>query len=253
MIKSNNSILTLLLVLIFLAVSCSQRDKKDVTTEKGESEMSNDMHGQAAEHDGHMSEDAKHHHDMGSMQMSDGENMTWNPGNGSDYKMTNDFHFIIGSEENIKPRVIQSDSGDKILQLTANGSPSAFVFHQAYGNVGMATSVDVKGFEGTLKLIHHAENADNYEFVSINAGNMKLGRIVNGKENVLDKGNFEAGDEWINLRLSAAGTHFKGYIGNETITHGHGDKMKDGYVGIMLDGTGIVSIKSLGIVKLEDE
>lgn len=251
--KSNNSTFTLLMVLVILAVSCSQGDKRDGTTEKSENEMSHDMHGQAAEHDGHMSEDAKHHHDMGSMQMSDGENMTWSPGTAPDFRLTKDFHFIIGSEENINPRVIQSDSGDKILQLTANGSPSAFVFHQAYGNVGMAALVDIKGFKGTLKLIHHAENKENYEFVSISAGNMKLGRIVNGKENVFDEGSFNSGDEWINLRLSAAGTHFKGYIGNETITHGHGDKIKDGYVGIMLDGTGTVSVKSLEIAILEDE
>ena len=167
--------------------------------------------------------------------------------------MTEDFHFIIGNLENISPQVIQNDLGDNLLQLTADGSPTAFVFHQTYGNIGMAALVNVKGFDGTLKLIHHTKNVDNHEYVSITDGNMKLGRIVDGNESVFDEGSFDLVNEWINLRVSAAGTHFKGYMGNETVTHGHGDKLQDGYVGVMLNGTGEVLVRSIELVTLEDE
>ena len=81
---------------------------------------------------------------------------------------------------------------------------------------------------------------------------MKLGRVVNGDVKIFDEKSF-ASSEWINLRVSAAGSHFKGYIGSKTITHGHGDKMPDGYVGIMVEGTGVLQIKSIELVPMEDE
>ena len=253
--KTNNLILTLLLAGSIIISSCSTGKKNNDTVEDA-SEMNHDMHGEDTkhtEHEGHASGVAEHHHDMSSMEMSDGESMSWSPGGGADYVITQDFHFITGGLENISPQVIQNESGDNLLQLTADGSPTAFVFHQAYGNVGMAAMINVKGFDGTFKLIHHAKNVDNHEFVSINRGNMKLGRIVDGNENVFDEGTFEAEGEWLSLRVSAAGTHYKGYIGNVTVTHGHGDKMQDGYVGILLNGTGKVLIKSIEIASLDDE
>ncbi|MEQ9220267.1 MAG: hypothetical protein RLO17_19600 [Cyclobacteriaceae bacterium] len=256
MIRVKYTIAAVLLAMVFLIAGCSQGKKQENASEHDKSEMSHDegqnMAEEQADHE-HASGEEGHHHEGGSMEMSGNKSMNWKPGSGNDYTLTEDFHFIIGGLENISPQVIQNDLGDNHLQLTANGSPTAFVFHQTYGNVGMAAMINIEGFDGTFKLIHHAKNADNHEFVSINGGKMKLGRMVNGNEEVFDEGSFDPVNEWINLRVSAAGTHFKGYMGNETVTHGHGDKMQDGYVGIMLEGIGNVLIKSIEIVPLEDE
>ncbi|MEQ8879767.1 MAG: hypothetical protein RLQ12_09060 [Cyclobacteriaceae bacterium] len=254
MISIKYSIATVLLAIVFIIAGCSQGKKKENASEHDKSEMSHDEgHNMAEEQAEKEHASGEGHHDEGSMEMPSNESMNWKPGSGNDNTLTEDFHFIIGGLENISTQVIQNDLGDNHLQLTAKRSPTAFVFHQTYGNVGMAAMINVEGFDGTLKLIHHAKNADNHEFVSINGGKMKLGRMVNGNEEVFDEGSFDPVNEWINLRVSAAGTHFKGYMGNKTVTHGHGDKMQDGYVGIMLEGIGNVLIKSIEIVPLEDE
>lgn len=230
---------------LFLAgivlASCSQSKKEG--TDSVHEEAEGDHHSEAeGAHSGHSE----------SSTMTDGNSTIWSPkGNGIEL-INNDFHFVTGAIEDITPEVVQNEAGENVLKMTANGNPAAFAFHKSYGNIGMAAMVNSTSFKGSVKLIHHAQNDTNYEFVSINGTTMKLGRVVNGDVKVFDEKPFASSD-WVNLRVSAAGSHFKGYIGSKTITHGHGDKMKDGYVGIMVEGTGVLQIKSIELVPMEDE
>jgi len=57
---------------------------------------------------------------------------------------------------------------------------------------------------------------------------------------------------WMPLKVTAAGTHYKGYISNKTITHGHDDTMDDGFIGLMLDGKGTIQVKSVEVAVLEN-
>lgn len=254
--KSINIIMVF--VLLAVIISCSQGKKNQQKEDAHDHLEMNE--GSEQDHDSDAEQTDEHDHgghDHGSGHdndaMKEGEAKAWSPSGNGEELIRSDFHFIAGAMDNIDPEVMASEAGDNILKLKADGKPVAFVFHQSYGNVGMAASVDVSVFDGSFKLIHHAKDLDNHEFVSINNGNMKLGRVVNGEEVIFDNGEFEAGDGWLNLRVSAAGTHYKGYIGNKTVTHGHGDKMDNGYVGIMLAGTGDVLIRSIETVPLEDE
>ena len=239
-----------------LVVSCSQEKKTseehDMTEADGHdhSMMEADDHHEEGEESGH-----DHGAEMGENHESTangGEMKKWTPGDDGVKSIQSDFHFLAGAMGNINPEVM-SEAGLNVMKLTADGTPTAFVFHTSYGNLGMAAMLNLKGFNGTVKLIHHAQNTSNYEFVAINSDKMKLGRVVDGKEEIFDEKTYESADDWTNLRVSAAGTHFKGYIGNKTITHGHGEMMKDGYVGILLEGKGMLQIKSVELTPMEDE
>jgi|TARA_R100000005_G_C4987335_1_gene195369 hypothetical protein len=223
---------------------CSQGKQEEQSEEENHDEMmgGEDLHMGGEDHSG----------DDHSMSMETGEDKTWTPsGNGAEL-MRSDFHFLAGAATNIKPEVKNAE-GAMVLELTADGTPTAFVFHNQYDNVGMIATLKRLDFKGSVKIIHHAKDLSNYEFVAIDGANMKLGRVVNGKEEVFDESNFEAGSGWMPLKVTAAGTHFKGYMGDQTITHGHGDKMEKGFIGIMLEGTGKVQLKSIETAILEDE
>lgn len=243
----------ILMAAIVSITACSQgkKSEKAESDEHENSGMMEEGHDEGEAHEHNEGEDHQGGHDE--MAMETGDNKTWTPnGNGVDL-LKSDFHFITGSAENIKPEVKEAD-GSQVLALTADGTPTAFVFHNQYGNVGMIATLKKLDFNGTIKVIHHAKDLSNYEFVSINGANMKLGRVVNGTEKVFDESQFEAGaGEWMPLKVTAAGTHYKGYIGDKNITHGHGDEMDNGFVGIMLEGTGKIQIKSIETAVLEDE
>jgi len=232
---------------VLFAASCSQSAKEGHEGEahQHESETDQESHGHDAE-----SGESHHHDDEG--EAATGESTIWTPsGQGTDV-ISSDFHFIAGGMEDIIPEVVAGPKGENLLALTANGKEVAFVFHKTYGNVGMAVSLNRTSFEGTIKLVHHARNNNDYEFVAINGNKMKLGRIVDGEETIFDESDFSGGD-WITVRASAAGEHYKGYIGNKMVTHGHGDETEEGYVGIMTEGTGKIHIKSIEVSPLEAE
>ena len=240
---------TIFYALTFLAaslftISCSQNQKEQQDGEnERHAEEGADQQYEAAPKEG----------PHGKMESDDSGAKVWTPGgNGAEFNSA--FHFITGTSEDINPEVIQGEDGKSILTLSGDGTPTAFVFHNNYSNVGLAASIKRGDFDGDLKLIHHAKDGNNYEFVSINANTMKLGRVVDGKETVFDENEFSSiNKDWILLKASAAGTHFKGYIGDKTITHGHGDQMEDGYVGLMIDGTGKIQVESIEVFKLDSE
>jgi len=240
----------LLLIIGSVVAACSTKNKKTDEGMDHESMETSGHHDDEAEK-GHEHGGGDEHSSHNESSISESGSKTWMPeGNGAEL-LAKDFHFIVGSTENVTP-IVKEESGEKVLSISSDGTPSAFVFHQSYGNVGMAALLNATGFNGSIKLIHHAQNDANYEFVSIDGTTMKLGRVVNGNVKVFDEKSFTTSG-WINLRVSAAGSHFKGYVGSKTITHGHGDKMQDGYVGIMVNGTGQLLIKSIEVAKLEDE
>jgi len=236
---------TAIVAVILSAASCSQK--------QGQNENDNHDHSEATEAN---SEENSHEHnaaEKGHHQATSSDPKVWIPSGTGPELLQSDFHYITGGTENISPEVLQVTNETSVLQLTTDGTPTAFVFHSTYGNIGMAVLLNVKDFNGTVQLIHHVQNTSNYEFVAIHKSKMKLGRVVEGIETIFDEDDFGNTDDWINLRVSAAGTHFKGYIGGKNITHGHGDKMKDGYAGIMIEGIGKVLIKSIEVSPLEDE
>lgn len=247
----------ILLAAIISITACSQGKKSEQaeSDEHEHSEMTeeSDNHHDEGEKPSHDEEGEDHHHGgHDETAVQPGGDKSWTPGGNGAELIQSDFHFLAGSLENISP-VVKEVDGSPVLELEADGTPAAFVFHNQYGNVGMIITLKKLDFSGTIRLLHHAKDLANYEFVSVSGNNMKLGRVVNGTEKVFDESDFNASSGWMALKVTAAGTHYKGYIGDKTITHGHGDIMEKGFVGIMLDGSGKVQIKSIELAPFEDE
>lgn len=241
--------------LIFLAlvfsISCNQSNKTEHEAEHEHSESEEHEHMDSEDHD-HAEGEMDHDHDHEKMD-SMGDGMSWKPEGEAKNFMQNDFHFISGGLDEMTISSL-NEEGDEVLSVNPDGNVSAFVFHKSEGNIGITASVKVVDYNGELKLIHHSKNADNYEFVSLSEKKMELGRVVDGVKKVFDSKVVDwEPKKWITLSVTAAGSHFKGYLNDKMITHGHGDELEKGYVGIMLNGTGTVLIKEIDITPLEAE
>jgi hypothetical protein len=245
--------ITLFMVGSIVLTSCSgeKKTEKAESVEHENAEAAEDHEHEEGGEEHNMGEEAASHEHSEEADTEGGSTM-WTPSGDATKLMSSDFHYITGATANVAPKLTKNGS-ENVLELKPDGTPTAFVFHKSYGNVGMIASLDASKFKGTVRLIHHAQDTENYEFVAINGNHMKLGRIVNGKETIFNESDFDSASGWLNLRVSAAGTHFKGYINDKTITHGHGDKMKNGFAGVMLEGTGTLLLKSIELAELEDE
>lgn len=231
-------VLLSLCLIIFLG-SCTQAQKADDEESIEHADESAEDHG----HGTSESSTGKDHTE------TDEGSYIWNISPEDEDPFAKSFRFVVGSKEDLKGTV----TGNSITLQPTSG-PSAFVFHKKFENVGGYVEYMNQDFKGDLKFIYHFNNEQNYEFAWVNGNNMKLGRIIDGEEKIFDESEFESDpNEWTTLKFSAAGTHFKGYIGETNITHGHGDKMEPGFVGLWIDGAGTLMIRGLEVVTLQEE
>ncbi len=59
----------------------------------------------------------------------------------------------------------------------------------------------------------------------------------------MDSKEVELPADWFTLTVTAVGSHFKGYLNDKMITHGHADEMAAGYVGMSVSGNSMLSVK----------
>ncbi|WP_421775572.1 DUF2231 domain-containing protein [Gracilimonas sp.] len=158
------------------------------------------------------------------------------------------FHWVKGSVQGLKPLIIQSQSPK--LRLEAAEQPNLFVTHNTYQNVQVDYLINLNDLEGEVELIHHLQDAENYDFVSLNSsGAIIQGRVENGETMVFEEGTFDRKGELF-VRVVADETHFRGYVNREMKVHGHGDAPESGSVGLKIQGAGSILISKIEMTKL---
>ncbi|MEX2479197.1 MAG: DUF2231 domain-containing protein [Gracilimonas sp.] len=154
--------------------------------------------------------------------------------------LISNFHWIEGSVQDLSPEVRQGN-----LILEAAEEANFFVTHNNFQNVQIDTYLNIKNLNGEIKFVHHVQDAQNYDFVSLQSnGTIRQGRMLDGETTIFEEGSFEP-EETLYLRVVADGTHFRGYINREMRVHGHGDAPEAGAVGFWLQGDGKVQLTSI--------
>lgn len=142
-----------------------------------------------------------------------------------------------------RPRAqFDSTDGAIILQVGAEG---LLTFGPALGNVEVSAEVKTAAFNGDVALVHHS-NSSGYDFLAIGVGGATLGRIADGRPTNFDT-EAVADSGWVSLRAVGDGTHFRGYINDRLVVHGHGNAAPAGATGIRLGGTGVLRIRRLSV------
>lgn len=165
----------------------------------------------------------------------------WQPQ--SDTAWTGRMTWLEGTPGAVQSRLDTLDDGSVALALTLQ-APAAFVVPDTLGAVQVTAEVNRSDFQGTVSLLHHAEDARNYDFLAVSGQTVRQGRVSEGEATVLDESAIEAGG-WQTFRVVGDGTHFRGYLGSELVTHPHGEATGPGMVGLRLEGTGTVLLGRL--------
>ncbi|MCF6353276.1 MAG: hypothetical protein L3J06_09725 [Cyclobacteriaceae bacterium] len=188
-------------------------------------------------------EGEEHKHGDGMAESMIGEAFTW-------MAMEESKDMLAYKTDNV---MMMKHGEDNVMMFSPKGDKSSCMFKGKQGNVGVTATIKLDGNDGEVKLIHHSTDKDNYEFVALKGNMMNLGRVENGEEKILDSKEIELPTDWFTLTVTAAGTHFKGYINDKMITHGHADEMAAGYVGMSASGKSMLSVKKVEATPLEAE
>ncbi|MEX2604811.1 MAG: DUF2231 domain-containing protein [Gracilimonas sp.] len=159
--------------------------------------------------------------------------------------LISNFHWIEGSVQDLSPEVRQGN-----IKLETREETNFFVTHNNFQNVQVDTYLNIENLNGEIKFVHHVQDTQNYDFVSLHSnGTIRQGRMQDGETTIFEEGFFEPqGTQY--LRIVSDGTHFRGYINREMKVHGHGAAPEQGAVGIRLEGNGFVHLTSIEMTQL---
>lgn len=165
----------------------------------------------------------------------------WQPQ--SDTAWTKRMTWLEGRPSDIDATLDTTDAGRVALLLRPN-APVTFVVPDTLGAVQVSAEVNVDGFGGTLWMLHHVQGPVSYDALSIDDTALTLGRMSRGSWATFATGSADVSG-WTRVRVVGDGTHFRGYVGDQLVVHGHGDAADLGAAGLRLEGRGRVRLRSL--------
>lgn len=165
----------------------------------------------------------------------------WQPQ--SDTAWTRRMQWLEGTPSEVEARLDTLVDGSVALALTSQ-APVAFALPDTLEAVQVAAEVKRDDFQGTVSLLHHVQDAENYDFLAISGQTVQQGRMSGGEKTVMDEASVGQSG-WLTVRAVGDGTHFRGYLGSELVTHPHGEAADPGVVGVRLEGTGTVQLRRL--------
>lgn len=185
---------------------------------------------------------------ISSFETKENGDWSWDINSNSVSDLIANFHWVEGSVQDMKPVITQVEPPR--LRLDASEQPTSFVTHDSYQNVQIDYYLNLDDLNGEVGLIHHLQDENNYDFVSLNSdGIIRQGRVQDGRTTIFEEGTFEPEGELF-LRVVGDGTHFRGYVNREMKVHGHDDAPKSGNVGLKIRGNGSVLISQIEMTKL---
>jgi uncharacterized membrane protein len=177
------------------------------------------------------------------------DNWRWSIGQNGVSELLENFYWVSGSVNALIPSTLETNN-NYLLQLNASGEKNTFVSHQNYQNIQLDMYLNLEDLEGEIQIIHHFQDQSNYDFVSINSdGNVTQGRYNQAEKTVFEESSMNQSG-MLFLRVVSDGTHFRGYINQEMVVHGHGDAPNAGAVGLLIEGNGTILIDKIELTQL---
>lgn len=175
----------------------------------------------------------------------------WNAGNDQSNRWVTDFEWLRGSYD--YNTSVESNIDDKDYGIIlANNTPMLFVAGKELESVQVDLSVDLTDFAGIFMIVHHVNDSNNYDYFSIVEDKVELGRVEQANKIVRSQEKSLI-DGLVNVRVVGINRHYRSYINGKLVLHGHGDDLPPGKVGLFIQGTGAVRIKSMSVQVLEED
>ncbi len=175
----------------------------------------------------------------------------WQMSPGSVNDLNEHFHWLEGDMDQLNPTVSIADNQTYLSFDLLDHISNFFVTHSEYKNIQIDIYLDMTAFNGELKIAHHVQDAQNYDFVALTSdGEISQGRKTNNQVKLFEEKEFQS-DGLKFIRVVSDGTHFRGYINKEMVVHGHGDEPDVGSVGLKINGHGKLQIQRIELTQLK--
>jgi len=173
----------------------------------------------------------------------------WQAGENATTTFNNAFEVING---NVTAETIQDSDGNFHLELTVGQSPVIITYGIPVSNMEFLAGLDLSELTGSARLIHHMQDSISYHFMEVEGEILRLGRISNGEQEILEEASFEQPIKEGSLRVVGSTTHFRGYVNNELVLHAHASAPSAGTAGLLIGGFGKITLTEMSLIVLQD-
>jgi len=178
--------------------------------------------------------------------IADNGSWTWR-GNADTFR---EFKLLQGQTNNLR---IEASANEKVLTINVLSSePFLLTYGPKLANAQLVAKVNLDNFKGRFFLVHHVKNPATFDFLAIEADQAKLGRMENGKVRLFDSAKISSRG-WTTLKAVSSSGHYRGYVNDKLIGHGHGSDLPAGTTGIAFSGSGSIQISLLDVVSLDEK
>lgn len=157
-------------------------------------------------------------------------------------------HWLLGNETDVSVN-LRNDGKTTILVESSN-KEILFSIGEIIDKVKIDADVDLSEFEGEFRIIHHLQNAKNYDYLSFADGKISLGRNSNGEIQLYASKRIES--KISSLSVVGDGRHYRGYINDEMQVHAHDTPFEPGTIGIYFNGNGRIVLGSITVNNLKN-
>lgn len=154
-----------------------------------------------------------------------------------------------GAETDLE--VTLEKDGSSLIEIVSENKEILFTLVPALGHIKVDANLELSDFQGDFRLIHHFQNESSYDYLKLAEGKISLGRNENGNDRILDTNPFDS--QVGSLSVVGDGRHFRGYINEKMVVHGHAASLAPGLAGIFIRGKGHLLLGSLSGKNLKQE
>lgn len=173
---------------------------------------------------------------------------SWHPGDNAAEVLRNNFTWINGSPDSVDIETSGENGGFVFIKTPDPYFISAGI---PLDDVQIDMEVSFDDFEGEFMIVHHLINDNKYDFLRLDDGEMILGRQTNSAGKILDRSPVDYSGP-VRIRVVGSKSHFRGYLNEQLITHGHLSPLTPGKAGIMVDGQGTLQIFNMVVQSLKE-
>ena len=188
--------------------------------------------------------------DPGPIDLGDGS-WVWRPAAGAAAVLAEHFTWLENGPEGLPAEVVDDAEKGTVLSLGAAGPAALAVAGGAVDAAQADVYVNVDDLDGELQILLHAQDADNYDYFSVDGTTAALGRMEGGEATVFEQQETDASG-WLFLRVFGGDGHFRGYVNGDLVAHGHADDLPPGPFGLKVSGSGTVLLERIQVQAIND-
>jgi uncharacterized membrane protein len=159
------------------------------------------------------------------------------------------FSWLSGTPAEVQSRLVDGGEWGDVLELTISEDSPVFIVPTPLAAIQVDLVANLDGLEGSLAIVHHVVDGENFRFLSIGNGALRMGNSEQG--DLLITSSVDAPTAgWNSYRLVVDGTHVRVYRNTELVGHGHPMESEPGPVGLRLNGKGSVQIASMRVTSI---